>query len=188
MEQGTLEPLRIPSCAIFRLISCSTSAPLPQAPQADFPSNQIHVSPVPALEVCEVRAGCSGSTKGCGPQPDWGAPAPADDPHPRSSCHPPSWGQTLGSPEPHHTSALSGNDPIGQRSGLKTRVRSQCSLPSWSKFSHALKGPSNGLLSELGWEGPLVASDPPASQEVAPCQESNTGPPCPGVTSLLGHL
>lgn len=75
LEWGTLEPLGIPSYAIFRLISCSTSAPLPQAPQADFPSNQIHVSPVPALELCEVSAGYARATKGCMPCPDWDSPA-----------------------------------------------------------------------------------------------------------------
>lgn len=59
LDWGTLEPLGILGSAIFRLISCSTPALLLQAPHTDFPSNQIHVSPVPALVLGEVSTGCS---------------------------------------------------------------------------------------------------------------------------------
>lgn len=82
---GTLKPLGYPGCAIFRLISCSTLAPLPRAPQADFPSNQIHVSPVPALALCEVSTGCSSTTKGCMPHPDENSHVFPDGPNLRLS-------------------------------------------------------------------------------------------------------
>lgn len=162
MEWGTLEPLGILSCAIFRLISCSTSASLPQAPQADFPSNQIHVSPVPAPELCEVSAGCSSAIEACTPCPDRDRPALPDAPDLESPALP-HLGARLQVPQsPHHTS---------QKSPETTLLDREADLRCPAALTHSLPCPLRAHLiaSHLGWarQGCWWLLPPPASQEGA---------------------